>query len=259
MRPILIGGFGIAIASILGATPADAIKKTSYPEVKVKPADAVAPDAAFTAMRKAFTDAVTKKDGAALFALVGPSFVWTNEGSLSEGFDPGREALHNFKVAFGFREAGKDADGGVQDGPFWDVLADFARESAFFASSTNLVCTPMAAEVMDEKAYQAATKKLSAPDDTPEWYFTLADTTVAKAPGDSGPPVGKVGKVALPVLAAHPPEAKDGPTHLEVLLPTGKTGWIPVAAASPLIANRLCFSKTASGDWKISNVDQNRN
>jgi hypothetical protein len=258
MRPILIGGFGIAIASILGATPADAIKKVAYAEVKVKLADAFAPDAAFTAMRNAFTDAVTKKDAAALLALVGPSFVWTNEGSLGEAFDPGRDALHNFKVAFGFREAGKDADGGVQDGPFWDVLADFGRESAFFAAGANLVCTPMAADVVDDKVYQAATKKLSAPDDTPEWYFTMADTAVAKAPGDSGPPVAKVGKVALPILSAHPPESKDGPTHLEVLLPSGKTGWIPVSAASPLIANRLCFSKTASGDWKISSVDQTR-
>jgi hypothetical protein len=40
------------------------------------------------------------------------------------------------------------------------------------------------------------------------------------------------------------------------LLPSGKSGWIPVAAARPLITNRLCYAKTPNGDWKIASIDQ---
>jgi hypothetical protein len=36
--------------------------------------------------------------------------------------------LHNFKVVFGFREAGKDEDGGVDGEPYWDLLAAFAGD-----------------------------------------------------------------------------------------------------------------------------------
>jgi hypothetical protein len=88
----------------------------------------------------------------------------------------------------------------------------------------------------------------------------MADTPVAKAPGDPGPPVGKVGKVALPVLSAHPPSPEGkppvAPTHLEILMPNGRSGWVPVAAARPLSAERLCYAKTARGDWKIVAYDQ---
>ena len=55
---------------------------------------------------------MASRNAAALFALVGPTFVWTSQGALTNEFDPGRDALHNFKVVFGFRAAGASADGG---------------------------------------------------------------------------------------------------------------------------------------------------
>ena len=262
MRNIL-GFAGVAMVAALAVTPAAAIKKLPYTEVKVDLADVHQPDAAFKAMRKAFGDAVTKKDGAALFALIGPTFVWTSGGGATEQFDMGRDALHNFKVLFGFRAAGKNEDGGVDGGPFWDALASFAPDSLGFYDAPdagNLVCSPMLAGPTDEKLQQAAEKKLGTEDDPVEWNVVITDANVAKAPGDTGPPVAKISKIAVPVLANHPPSPENGPavtpTHVEILLPSGKTGWIPAASAVPLFSDRLCFSKTASGDWKISAFDQ---
>jgi hypothetical protein len=115
--------------------------------------------------------------------------------------------------------------------------------------------------VANEDTLETAQKKIAPGDDDQiDWYFTLGDTAVAKAPGDSGPPVSKVGKVALPVLStapvAKPGEPAPQPAFLEVLLPSGKTGWIPAAAAKQLAAEHLCYAKTVSGDWKIVAYDQ---
>jgi len=83
---------------------------------------------------------------------------------------------------------------------------------------------------------------------------------VTKAPGDSGPPIARLGKVAFPVISVYPP-ANDGssapaPTHYEVLLPSGTTGWIAAAVARPLANDRLCYAKTRDGRWTIVNFDQ---
>lgn len=253
-----------AIVVAFGLTPAAAVKKTPYPEVKVELADAFQPDAAFTTMVKALRSAIEKKDATALFALVAPSFLITFAGGANADFDPGRDAMHNFKVAFGFRAPDKDVDGGVEGGPFWESLADFARETTYYRppNTSNLVCSPIAADVADESVYEQANTKVESPDEDVEWYVTLADTPVTKAPEDKGAPVARIGRMALPVLNTHPPAPADGTaisfTHIEVLLPSGKTGWVPMTVAVPLQANRLCFAKTPNGEWKIAGLDQNR-
>jgi hypothetical protein len=250
----------VVIALALGNPAAAALKRVPYPEVKVDVSEAFKPDAAFTTMRKALTDAAAKKDSAALFALVGPTFVWTMQGATVEQLDMGRDSLHNFKVVFGFRLQGKDADGGVENGPYWDALAAFAADGTFYEENGNLVCGPLAAGITEDQVFEQARGKIETADEAADWYFTLGDTPVAKAPGDAGPPVGKVGKVALPVLGAFPPSPEGKPpvtpTHLEVLMPSGKSGWIPVSAARPLSTERLCYAKTPKGEWKIVAYDQ---
>ena len=62
------------------------------------------------------------------------------------------------------------------------------------------------------------------------------------------------------MTGVHPP-AKDGaaappPTHYEVLLPAGTTGWIAAAGARSLANNRLCYAKTREGRWTIGVFDQ---
>jgi len=251
-----------AIACALALPAGAAIKRVPYPEVKVEVSEAFTPDAAFEAMRKKLSEAVSNKDAQALFALVAPTFVWTFQGGASDQFDMGRDALHNFKVVFGFRPQGADADGPVENGPFWDALAAFANDRTYYQDpqAGNLVCGPTTANAVDENVMEQARKKLEVGEEVAEWYFTVAPTTVAKAPNDSGPPVMKIGTVALPALSVYPAPQEGKPavpaTHLEVLLPNGKTGWVAANAVRPWDSERLCYAKTPAGEWKIAAYDQ---
>jgi len=251
----------IAAAGLLAAVTnasADDLKQVPYPEVKVQIPELYKPDAAFAKLQKSLSDAVAGKNAQALFALVGPTFVWLQQDEIADQFDFGGDALQNFKVLFGFREAGKQVDGGVKDGPYWDDLANFAANTKFQRASDTLVCGPMTAIVAEDVLDQAR-QKIGA-DDSTDWYFTLGDTDVTASPG-GGATVGHVGQVALPLLDEYP-QARQGSseapavTHLKVLLPSGKSGWIAVSAAMLLNPDRLCFAVTAGGDWKITAFDQ---
>ena len=254
----------LAFVLAIAPGPALAVKSVRYPEVKVEIAEPARTDAAFDAMRKALAEAVAAKDAAALFRLVGPTFVWTVESESTEEFDMGRDALHNFKVAFGFRPFGQDADGPVEGGPFWDALAEIVKDAGVVRplENGNLLCGPITATVVSDAALAQAKKRIETQDETADWYHTLAETPVMKAPGDAGPPISRIGRIAVPVLDVHPPAPEGQPappiTYLQILLPTGKTGWIAFAAARPLVRDQLCFAKTVSGEWKIASYDQNQ-
>lgn len=258
MRAYLPPTIAFVIAVTVHSGSLADVKNVPYPEVKVNLSESYKPDAAFQKMRVAFASAAAKKDATALFALVGPTFVWTMNGALVDKFDMGRDAIHNFKVVFGFREYGKNVDGGVEDGPFWDALAAFAGDMSYYKGDNagNLICGPMSAEVADDDVFEKAGNKLAPDDSEVDWYFTVSETPVAKAPNDKGPPIAKLGAVAVPVLQVFPKSDEQSPTHLQILLPSGKTGWIPSSAARPLNSNRLCYAKTMSGDWKIVNFDE---
>jgi hypothetical protein len=63
----------------------------------------------------------------------------------------------------------------------------------------------------------------------------------------------------MPLIGPYPPEregAPPPPTHFEVLLPSGRTGWVPVTAVRPLETDHLCFARTPAGEWKIASIDQ---
>jgi hypothetical protein len=258
MRALVVSALAAVAALATGTASFAEVKKVPYTQVKVEVPDAVPPDAARETMRKAFVDAVAKKDSNALFALVGPTFVWLSQNTPNEQFDMGRDALHNFKVAFGFREYGKDSDGNVADGPFWDALASYANDDTYYQDIGTLICGPISASFQDEEALEKAKQKIGA-DDSVEWYFTTAETTATAGPG-TGAPVGKVAKVALPILRSHPPAKEGQPeptaTHFEVLLPSGKSGWIAASAPRPFANETLCYAPTSKGEWKIVAFDQ---
>jgi hypothetical protein len=254
----------IAAAALLAAASnasADDVKQAPYPEVKVQIPEEFKPDPAFARLKKSIADAVAAKNAQALFALVGPTFVWLEDDEIADQFDFGGDALQNFKVLFGFREAGKHIDGGVKDGPYWDDVANFAANTKFQRVSDALVCGPMTAIVSDQDVFDQAQHKIGA-DDSTVWYFTVRDTDVTAKPG-GGATVGHVGQVALPLLDEYP-QAREGSsevpavTHLQVLLPSGKSGWIPASAALQLFPDRLCYAVTASGDWKVVEFNQSQ-
>ena len=258
MRAFLTPAIAIIAAVVCGSGSHADVKIVPYPEVKVILSKSYKPDAAFEKMHAAFAGAVAKKDASGLFALVGPTFVWTLNGAMVDNFDLGRDAVHNFKIVFGFRQYGKDTDGGVEDGPFWDALASFATDAAYYQAtdSGNLICGPMAMEIADDEIFEQTRKKIETGESGADWYFTISDVAVAKAPGDSGPPVGKLGTVAVPVLAQSPQTPNAQPTYVQILMPSGKPGWIPISAVRPLNNNRLCYAKTASGEWRIVAFDE---
>jgi hypothetical protein len=150
---------GVTTSNVLGGLLAGAIllymapssaqpQQVAYPEVKVVLENPYKSDAAFDKMNGAFLDAVQRKDLAALTALVAPTFLWTVDDHPADELDLGRDAVHNFKVAFGFRALGEDVDGGVDGGPYWDMLIAFAEEPSFYSANDTggtLVCGPMAA------------------------------------------------------------------------------------------------------------------
>jgi len=258
MRSLLVWITAAAFIFAANAKSQAAMKEIPYPAVKVELAQAYTPDAAFEKMQKLFAEAVAEKDTQALFALVGPTFVRMSQGEFSDQFDFGRDALHNFKVVFGFREHGKDSDGAVANGPFWDSLAHFAANKTFYKAADTLVCGPTAAVIVDGGAFERAKQKIGA-DDSVEWYFTVVETPATSTPGVTGPQVGRISGIAVPVLNVHPAqEGQSAPpaSHLKVLLPTGKSGWISLSAAHPLATHRLCYALTSGREWKISAFDQ---
>jgi hypothetical protein len=261
MRNFVMAAAALTVAAMTSPTAA-AVKKVAYPEVKINITSPYQPDSAFQAMWKALRDAVAAKNTDAVMSLVGPMFIWTSQGTMIDQLDPGRDAVHNFKVVFGFRAAGKDPDGGVDSGPYWDMLAGFLEDATFYKLSTltSEVCSPMQAEVADDNIFEAAQKKITNGDDSGDWYFIAAETPVAKAPNDTGPPVAKVGKVAVPMLGSFPVAKQGQPepqaTHGEILLPSGRTGWVPIAALRPFDHDRLCFGQTSDGRWKIVGYDE---
>jgi hypothetical protein len=259
VRSYLVLATGIVLLVGLQSLAAEP-KLVQYTAVKVKVSKAYAPDGAFKKLQAAFGKATADKDAAGLFALIGPIFIWTVEGGVPSQFDLGRDAAQNFKVLFGFRAPGKDADGGVDDGPYWDTLAAFAADGTYYQAAENLVCGPIAAQISDEDALERARQKIDPDDNGLDWYFTATEVAVTKNPADRGPPVAMLGGTAVPVVSVYPPPNDKTPaqaaTHVQILLPTGKTGWIPVAAARPLFSDRLCYAKTPSGDWKIAAFDQ---
>lgn len=253
----------LALAVALAPAPAAAVKKAPYPEIKVEALAPYTPDAAFDAMRKKLADAVTKKDLAALTALVAPNFAWTAASEPTEEFDSKRDAVHNFKVAFGFRPHGNDADGPTDVGPLWDLLALYAAEPTLAQepNSPN-VCAPSTAKVIDPGALKQAMEKVESDDEVAEWVYFIEEITLTATPAGRAP-AGKVAKTALPLVGVHPvpgqgqsSAASQTPTHVELLMPSGKTGWAEITAVRPLLFDRLCFAKSAGGDWMIAAFDQ---
>jgi hypothetical protein len=246
----------LALASASAAQAPPQVKNVPYPEVKVNVGDAYQQDAAFKRMRDAFVRATTRRDAGELMRLVGPTFLWTRNLMPTDSFDMGRDAVHNFKVAFGFRVVDSSVDGGVQGGAQWSALAAFAAESIFFevAGVRNMVCGPMAAEILDDEVFERARQTIESSDGGADWHFIIGDVAVARAPGDVGAPIARLSGVAVPVLGTHP--RGSAPTHVQVLLSSGRPGWVPVSATRPLVSDRLCFGKTADGEWRIVAYDQ---
>lgn len=249
-------------AVALAPAPAAAIKKTPYPEVRVDvPAEAKA-EPALEAMRKQLASAISRRNAGLLYEHVGPTFFWNSDGEPSEQFDKNRDALHNFKVAFGFREAGHGSDSPNPDNQQWEALDDMTSGATLSPMEGNagVLCGPLGAEPVDGNAMDQAIKLIEGEKESSEWVYSLAEITLTEKPGNGGA-VETVSKLAMPIFATHPPSQALGnnplPTHYQLLLPSGKTGWTDVKAVQPLAVDKLCYGKGPDGVWKIVGYEQN--
>ena len=261
MRPIVPLALAILTLTFLTLTaaPADALKNTPYTEVKVTAPAPFPADAALAAMRKELTGIVARKDAKALFARVSPDFAWTADGEPAERSNPDGDPLQNFKIAFGFAVAGKDDRSG-DDEAFWILLEQAVSDPALtpHADNSAIACGPAAAEA-DEDARDAATERIAGDDEGVEWVYTLKEVALTEKPA-GGRTVAKAANVALPVVGRHP-AAKAGEdvaaSFYELLLPSGKTGWIDADGVEALAVDRLCYGKDRAGAWKIARYEQN--
>lgn len=262
MQPAFVIPILALLAWALAAPPAWAINKVPYPAIAVRALPAFKGDPALDAARKKIADAVAAKNLAAVVALVAPDFDWTAGDARVEEFDAKRGAVHNFKVAFGFRAVGKDADGQTDIGPQWELLDYLATDGVLTQEpGSPLVCGSITAKPADLAALEAALDRVDEEDDLSEWVYFMDELTLTASP-TGGAAVAKAKSAAMPIVSVHPAppsapsqSAPPPPTHFELLLPAGKTGWAPIDKVRPLFVDRLCFAKSGN-DWKIALYDQ---
>jgi hypothetical protein len=255
----ILSFLSFVLATALASSPALAIKKVPYPEVVVRALPLFKGDAGLAELRKKLADAVAAQNIAATTALVAPNFRWTIGGATSDEFDAKRDAEHNFKVAFGFRAVGRDADGPTEIGPQWALLEFFAKDETLTQEAGSpLVCGSMLAKVTDSANLEVAIARVDEENDLSEWVYIIDETTLTSTP-TGGTTVARARNAAMPIVSVHPAPvegtATPEPSHFELLLPSGRTGWAPVKDLHPLFVDRLCFSK-AGDDWRISLYDQ---
>jgi hypothetical protein len=240
--------------------PAWALKRVPYPPVPVAALPAFPGDPALSEMREQFSEAVAAKNIDAVLKFVSPEFNWKAGDATADDFDPKRGAEHNFKVAFGFRPVGRDADGATDIGPQWDLLQFLANDEVLTQEKGSpLVCGSMTAKVADLGALDEAFNRIDEENDLSEWVYFVGELELTAEPG-AGVTQAKINGLALPIVGLYPipkPGAAQDPvpTHFELLLPTGKSGWVPVDRVRPLFVDRLCYVKLGN-DWKIALYDQ---
>ncbi|HEY7457874.1 MAG TPA: hypothetical protein VH765_03895 [Xanthobacteraceae bacterium] len=252
----------LAIAATLASAPALAIKKVPYPEIAVRALPLFKGDDALTGLRKKLADAVKDQDLTAVIALLAPDFRWITGGATADEFDAKRDAAHNFKVAFGFRPVGRDADGSTDIGPQWGLLEFFGRDEILTQEAGSpLVCGSTLAKVTDAANLDVALRRVDEENDLSEWVYMLEETPLTATPS-GGAIVARARNAAMPIVSVYPPPPEGGaptappaPTHFELLLPSGKTGWAQAKNLHPLFVDRLCFAKSGN-EWRIAVYDQ---
>lgn len=200
-------------------------------------------DPGLEAFRKQLGDIASRKDRAALAALVAPRvFLMGEQGDKA---DKKKSGIDNLAAAI-------DLDGA--DGAGWDMLAAAAKDHSAepLQQRQGVLCAP-ATPTFDGNAFEQLMKSTNT--DPFEWGYPNApqvDVRATSAPG--GPVVEKLGSILVRIL----PEEGDGqsapsgpPTSLRIVTPAGKTGYVAVDSVLPLASDQICYSKDAGG-WKIT-------
>jgi len=217
--------------------PAAAAAKPYKPVAITAPA-AVA-DPSFEAFRKQLGAIAEKKDRKALAGLVVANFFWMGEkGDRADKKKPGVENL-----AKAIQLDGKEAPG-------WELLGAAAADPTGtpFPDRKDTICSP-ADPTFNAQELEALAKATGTEEG--DWAFpTQAGLEVHSGPQPNSPVVEKLGLHFVRVMQENGPGDQQNPM-LKVVTPSGKTGFVPAEALSPLGSDQLCFTKEGGG-WKIS-------
>jgi len=202
-------------------------------------APAAVTDPSFEAFRKQLGAVAEKKDRKALAGLVVPNFFWMGEkGDKADKKKPGIENL-----AKAIQLDGKEAPG-------WELLGAAAADPTGmpFPDRKDTICSP-ADPTFNPQELEALAKATGTEEG--DWaYPTQTGLEVHSGPQPNSPVVEKLGLHFVRVMEDNAPGNQQSPM-LKVVTPSGKTGFVPAEALSPLGSDQLCFSKEGGG-WKIS-------
>ncbi len=202
-------------------------------------------DPSFEAFRKQIADIAKRKDRNALARLiVAQGFFW--DGEKGDKADKRRPGIDNLAKALNL--AAKDGSG-------WETLAGYVTDPTGSTPENrkNVTCAP-GDPVFDGKAFEALTKATGTEDS--DWGIaTQPGVEVRGGPQPNAPVIEKLGMHFVRVMqdtAAPPANPNQAPPPLRIVTPSGKIGYVPAEAISPLGSDQLCYVKDASGAWKIA-------
>jgi len=218
--------------------PPQAAAPKPYKAVNIAPPKPYS-DPSFEAFRKQLNTVAEKKDRKALADMVSKSFFWMGEkGDKADKKKPG---IENFAKAISL-----DA----KDGSGWEMVMGFASDptAAAYPEKKDTICAP-AEPTFDDKEFEALIKATGTEDG--DWGFlTQPNVEMRAAAQPNSPVVEKLGMHFVRVMEDNSPPSGDTPM-IRIVAPSGKVGFIPADAVSPLGSDSVCYAKEG-GAWKIA-------
>ena len=199
-------------------------------------------DPSFDVFRNQIADLAKRKDRAGLTKLVvAKDLFWL--GEKGDRADKKRAGIDNLTRAL---------DLNAKDGSGWEALAGYAADPTGMAlpDRKDTICAP-ADPMFDMKQLENLAKETGT--EPSEWgYPAQPGIELRSAAQISAPVVEKLGMHFVRVMEADGPEPPPGQLPmLRVVAPSGKVGYVPADALSPLGGDQLCYAKDAAG-WKIA-------
>jgi hypothetical protein len=220
------------------APPPQQVAPKPYKAVSVSLPAAVE-DASFTAFRKQLGAAAEKKDRRTLAGMVASNFFWI--GEKGDNADKRKPGIDNLSKAIGLES--KDAEG-------WDILVAYAADPTAmpFPDRKDTVCAP-ADPGFDTKEFEELVKSTTT--DPGEWAYPMEPSLEMRSSPQLNATVAETLRMHfVRVMPDDGAGSTDSPM-LRVVAPSGKVGFVPIDALSPLGNDQVCYSKD-SGGWKIS-------
>jgi hypothetical protein len=199
-------------------------------------------DPGFDALRRQLGDIAKRKDRTGLARLiVAKDFFWL--GEKGDRADKKRSGIDNLTRAMSLN---------AKDGSGWEALAGYAAEPTAMPipDKKDTFCAP-ADPVFDIKQLEELAKTTGT--DPSDWGYPMQPGVEMRAAAQANAPVvEKLGMHFVRVMEDDGPEPPAGAMPmLKVVAPSGKVGFVPADALSPLGNDQLCYVKEAAG-WKIA-------